>query len=1025
MKKTYTCPHAHDIELMLLSVDDQMNVDELAAHLGECESCRKLAESIGSQSSLEHELCWATEARAHSQVDVQEPLRRLSEILVDYEIIEEVGRGGMGIVYKARQAKLNRMVAIKVLPALLGAVRPESRARFRREAELAAGLEHTNIIGVYDYDEVDGTHYYAMQLIEGRSLRDILREIEDSGAVDVVLGIAPGSSTDRSVNGFASPETAPRSADAPIVGNHRAYYRKIANWMAEVADALHYAHEHGVIHRDIKPSNLLLADDGRLMISDFGLARPSNNESLTISHSLVGTCRYMSPEQLDPETCVVDRQIDVYSLGATLYELLAFQPMFGAEDDREVMRHVLQTEPVPPGRLCRHVPAELETICLKAVEKDRGARYASARALGDDLRRWLLGVPIQAKKLAPPARAMKWLRRRKLPAALAGLATISVAAAGYFFWAYNDSTKAADAARTDAQSRYVQLQLKEARDRLAKGDFAAALEEIEKGLAKKADAHELQAMQAEIAFRMGRWSDARRIVEAILFRDPSDWRAHYMAGFAASRASSCNCITVEAQENARNSATHDQFAYHLEQLQRLNPGSAEDYCLQACSEQNTPEAIRLLDRALRRNPALGEARLLRASLYGALGDDEAMLADTDVAIEMDFGGALVHGQRGSALAHLDRFAEAISAFTEAIRLDSRNVHWWYDRAAARAQLGEFDVALQDAAQALLLDPEYAFAYVAQGKALAGLGKYDAARVAFNQAAELMPDLADTYAERSTLNRQEQRLEDAIADADRVIDLDPTDLRGYQQKALALLERRSFDEAVRVLDACLAVEVTEDTIRMRGAVNYYAGAYDDAVADFSEALRMRPGFFASLEYRGRSNFRLGRYQEAVLDFTRWIDLGQRTEVAYIRRGMAYQMLGDHALAKRDYSVGGSLHPVVNGYARVLDDLLRISEKSVAGSKTPNEHAALDGEPRPWTDSLLAFVHGDLDAPALLDAAGNQTQTAEAYYYIGAKLEAEGALQEAATWFERCVAEGRLRIIETDFAAVRLAPAHSGF
>ncbi|MCB9855171.1 MAG: protein kinase [Phycisphaerales bacterium] len=1025
MKKTQICPHAHDIEQMLLSVDDQTNVDELAAHLGECESCRRLAESIGAQSSLEHELCWATEARAQSQVDVQEPLRRLSEILIDYEIIEEIGRGGMGIVYKARQAKLNRMVAIKVLPALLGAVRPESRARFRREAELAAGLEHTNIIGVYDYDEVDGTHYYAMQLIEGRSLRDILREIEDSGAVDVVLGIASGGSADRSANGGASAASAPRSADSPIGGNHRAYYRKIANWMADVADALHYAHEHGVIHRDIKPSNLLLADDGRLMISDFGLARPANNESLTISHSLVGTCRYMSPEQLDPKTCVVDRQIDVYSLGATLYELLAFQPMFGAEDDREVMKHVLQTEPVPPGHICRHVPTELETICLKAVEKDRSERYASARALGDDLRRWLLGVPIQAKKLTPPARAMKWLRRRKTLVALSGVAAISLAAAGYFYWAFSNSSRAADAARTDAQSQYVQLQLNEARERLASGDFSGALEEIQKGLAKKADAQSLLALQAEIAFRMGRWSEARRIVEAILFRDPSDWRAHYMAGFAASRASSCNCITFDAQQKARDSAADDQFAYHFEQLQRLNPGSAEDYCLQACREKDTTAAIRLLDRALHRNPALGEARLLRASLYGTLGDNEAMLADTDVAIDMDFGGALVHGQRGSALAQLNRFAEAIAAFTEAIRLDPRNVHWWYDRAAARAHSGDFDAALGDAAQALLLDPEYAFAYVAQGKSLAGLRKFDAARAAFNQAAELMPELADTYAERSALNRQELLLDDAIADADRVIEIDPADPRGYQQKALALLERRSFDEARQTLDACMAVEASEDTIRMRGAVNYYAGAYEAAVADFSEALRLRPGFFASLEYRGRSNFRLGHYQEAILDFTRWIDSGQQTEIAYIRRGMAYQILGDYALAKRDYAVGGSLHPLVKGYADVLEYLLRIAENKGDAPAVTSEEVAVTGEPKTWTDSLLAFVHGGLGEDELIASAKGETQTAEAYYYIGARLEAEGATRQAVTWFERCVAQERLRIIETDFAAARLLHAAHGF
>lgn len=1017
MKKLQTCPLAHDIEQTLLSVDDQTNLDAIAVHLSECEPCRKLAESISAQSSLEHELCWATEARAQSHVDVQEPLRRLSEILVDYQIIEEIGRGGMGIVYRARQAKLNRLVAIKVLPALLGVVRPESKARFRREAELAAGLEHTNIIGVYDYDEVDGTHYYAMQLIEGRSLRDILGEIEESRAVDVVLGASsPSASPSRSA---LPAESILRTADTPIGGDHRAYYRKIAHWMAEVADALHYAHEHGVIHRDIKPSNLLLAADGRLMISDFGLARPSNKDSLTLSQSIVGTCRYMSPEQLDPTIGGVDRQIDVYALGATLYELLAFRPMFGGESDREVMNQVLQSDAVPPSRFGVSVPNELETICMKAVEKDRHSRYATARDLADDLRRWLLGMPIQARKLKAPARVVKWLRRKKAQAALVSLAAVSLVVAGYFYTAYSDSSQEADAARNDAQSRFVQLQLKEARARLDGGDFSGALDEIEKGLSQKPDALELQSLQAQIAFRMGRWKEARRIVDAILYRDPSNWRAHYMAGFAASRAGSCNCLSVEAQDVARSAVADDQFLYHLEQVQRLNPGSAEDYCLQACRERDSSAKIRLLDRALRRNPALGEARLFRASVYGDLDDFEAMLADTDAAIEHDFGGALVHGQRGSALAELNRFVEAETAFTEAIRLDPRNVHWWYNRSAARTYLGNFDAALLDAAQALLLDSEYSFAYVARGKAYVGLRQFDAARASFNQAAELNPTLTDTYAERSTLSRFEGNFEASAADARKVIELDPTDPRGYQQGALALTGLRSFDEAIRQLDTCLAIQVSEDTLRIRGAVHYIAGNYEEAVSDFSEALRLRPNFHASHEYRGRANFRLHRFNEAVLDFTRWIDLGQDVEVAYIRRGMAYQMLGDLKLAKQDFAAGAALHPIVKGYAGLLTRLVNAEDNRVKSLTSDAEQMESEDARMQWIQTLNLYLDGEMKNDDLVATARSNDQRAEACFYIGAKFEAEGNAKEAAHWFERCIALGRDRLLETDFAAVRLA------
>lgn len=1019
MKKTETCPLAHEIEQTLLSVDDQTNLDALAEHLSECESCRKLAESIGDQSTLEHELCWATEARAQSQVDVQEPLRRLSEILVDYEILEEIGRGGMGIVYKARQAKLNRMVAIKVLPALLGAVRPESRARFRREAKLAAGLEHTNIIGVYDYDEVDGTHYYAMQLIEGRSLRDILREIEESGAVDVVLGVAPGASNGSATKSELSNGSAARSSDAPISGNLRAYYRKIASWMAEVADALHYAHEHGVIHRDIKPSNLLLADDGRLMISDFGLARPSATESLTVSRSLVGTCRYMSPEQLDPSIGVVDRQIDVYALGATLYELLALRPMFGAEDDREVMKQVLQSEPVPPTRHCRHIPRELETICLKAVEKDRSARYASARDLRDDLRRWLLGMPIQAKKLSAPARMLRWMRRKRMQVMLVGVAVVAVGAAGYFYSAYSDSERQADVVRSDAQHQFVELQLKDANERLAAGDFAGALEAVDRGLVRKPDAAQLLSLKAQIAFRMGQWSKAKQIVDGILKRDPSDWHAHYVAGFAASRANACNCITIDAQRVARASKESDEFQYHLEQVQRLNPGSAEDYCLQACAERDPTAAIRLLDRALRRDPSLGEARLLRASLYGELGDYEAMLADTDAAIEHAFGGALVHGQRGAALSYLNRYQEAEAAFTEAIRLDPQNVHWWYNRSASRAYLGKFEEGLNDAAQALLLDATYSFAYVAQGKCYVGLRDFDKARASFNQAAELKPDLTDTYAERSTLSRFEMKFEEAVDDGQRVIDLDPSDARGYQQKALALMGMGEFDDSIAALDACMRVEASEDTVRLRGAVEYVAGRYESSIDDFTKALTMRPGFFASFEYRGRAYFRLGRLHEAILDFTRWIDTGENVEIASMRRGMSYQLLGDDALAMRDYTTAGSLHPVVKGYADLMMYLMHRKANEAADYTDLIADEPATGSQDVWLNSLRSYMRGEQSADVLASSATNDSRRAEACYYVGATLDADGQTDEAMSWYEQCLSLGQDGIIETDFAAARLS------
>ena len=1019
MKKTNDCPTEIEIEKMLLSIAGEGEIEDIAAHLDVCEPCRRRADAISAQAALEHDLHWATKARDKTPVDVQEPLKRLSEILTDYEIIEEIGRGGMGIVYKARQTKLDRLVAIKVLPALLGVVRPQSKTRFRREAALAAGLEHTNIIGVYDYDEVDGTLYYAMQLIEGRSLRHILHEISESGAVDVVLEENVRYVEAHREQGSKPCGTTGTASTMPKNGNHRAHFRKVASWIAEVADALHYAHSHGVIHRDIKPSNLLLAEDGRLMISDFGLARPSGAEAITMSRSLVGTCRYMCPEQLDHVKGVVDHQVDVYALGATLYELLAFRPMFAAENDREVMNQVLTKDPTPPHRFCRQVPRELETICLKAVEKDRRRRYATAEDLADDLKRWLLDLPIQAKRQSMPVRAMKFLRRRRVPMSMTAAVVISLAATAYLYSAYSLSNRQASEAQTDAISQYVILKLKEARTLLAAEDFSAALQKVDAGLSRKSDATELQALQAEILLRMGRPDHALAIIKQVLHREPSNWYAHYLAGFASSRSASCHCVSIDAQDNAKAWAGDERFKYHFEQVRRLNPGSAHDYCLQACNEDDPARAIELLDKALQLDPDLGEAVLLRAVRYGDSGNFEAMLENAESAIAMRFGGALVHAQRGVALYHLDRFDEAELALTESIERDPRNVHWWYNRSVAKLYQEQFTSALSDAAQAILMDPDYSFAYVARAKANVGLRNADAAMADYNKAAELNPGLTDVFAERSHLNWLTGRYDEAIADADKVIELDVKDIRGYQRRALANMKLNRMEEAVRDLDHALAKRPDEDTYRLRGGVYFFAKKYEASIEDFTRAIELRPDFHASYEYRGRSYFRLARYQEAILDFSRWIDLQVDVEIALIRRGMAYDILGETRLAMADYEAAGARHPVVGAYTRLWKYLLMSSNGRGPDAVKLLEQDFSEAAELEWVERLRDYLLGRATREQLTTSATHDDQRAEAYFYIGASALIHGDAFKARKWFERCVEMNRTGILETDFASAKLS------
>jgi hypothetical protein len=301
-------------------------------------------------------------------------------VLQDFRIVREIGRGGMGIVYEAVQLSLGRRVALKVLPFFVS-MDAQYLQRFRTEAQAAAQLHHANIVPIHSVGCDRGVHYYAMQLIDGRSLDAVVRERRESRAA--------GGAGDADRDAF----------------------REAARIAAQVADALECAHQAGVVHRDIKPANLLLDAKGTVWVTDFGLAQVAADVSQTLTGSAVGTLRYMSPEQALGQRALVDPRSDVYSLGATLYELLTLEPIFPGQDRQALLNQILSVEPRRPRQLARSIPPELETIALKALAKTPLERYPTAGEMAADLRRFLEGRPILARPPGLAYRARKWLRR--------------------------------------------------------------------------------------------------------------------------------------------------------------------------------------------------------------------------------------------------------------------------------------------------------------------------------------------------------------------------------------------------------------------------------------------------------------------------------------------------------------------------------------------------------------------------------------------------------------------------------------
>jgi serine/threonine-protein kinase len=295
-----------------------------------------------------------------------------------YDLLRPLGRGGMGVVYKARDRRLNREVALKVLRVPVGDPSGRGPARFLREAEATARLDHPNIVPIYEAGEAGEVLYYAMPYVEGRNLAEWLRE-----------GPLPP--------------------------------RRAAELMEPVARAVHYAHSRGILHRDLKPRNILIDADGLPRVADFGLAKPLHEPGgtvLTMAGAVLGTPSYMSPEQVKDAGRVTVAG-DVYGLGATLYALVTGRPPFQAATVMDTLRQVIDEEVVSPRRLNPSLDRDLETIALKCLHKDPARRYPTAEALADDLRRYLQGQPIAARPVGPVERAWRWCRQNRLAAALA------------------------------------------------------------------------------------------------------------------------------------------------------------------------------------------------------------------------------------------------------------------------------------------------------------------------------------------------------------------------------------------------------------------------------------------------------------------------------------------------------------------------------------------------------------------------------------------------------------------------------
>jgi serine/threonine protein kinase/Tfp pilus assembly protein PilF len=855
--------------------------------------------------------------------DDSSPGKRLG----DFELLRELGRGGMGVVYAARQVSLDRRVALKVLPPALG-LTSQSKQRFEREARAAAKLHHTNIVPVHAVGECDGHHFYAMDLIEGQSLDHVLHQVIDQGTnalmeatvTQTLAEIPPRPST-------SSQEKEETSLSDTSAGG-REWIDTVAKLMAEVADGLHYAHGRGVIHRDIKPANLMLSKEGRLCVTDFGLARVLQEPGITVTGSFLGTPAYMSPEQIAAGRIKVDHRTDVYSLGVVLYEMLTMQRPFPGESREEILNGVLTKEPRSPRRINAKIPVDLETICLKALEKEPDRRYATAGELASDLRQYLQHGLIAARRAGLILRTAKWTRRHPVAATVI-VAVLIVVAASVVAWRAGGRGEAAQRLVADARLAFEQ------------GRETAARVKVEEALAVVPDHLDARLLRARLLGRSGKGREAAGEALALLEKDPENWKAHLIVVMAARSATASSTLHgLDVEE-------------HVRALEANAPDTAEAYYARAEVTNKPQDKLRLLDRALELDPGHPEALLARCNLYrGTLKDFRAALADADRLMIARPRSSQGRRMRAYVFMALHDLPAALREIDLALERDSEDLANYVARASIYRSLGQIEDALEDHNRTLELDPANESVLVARAGVLQSLARLDEARNDLERALEINPDYPDAHASligllvtlddkreaRAAMRRYEDRAATwtdkksraeshrnlmwnyrglgeydlALAQADMAIEIAPEGDRFLYHGARAEARRLQGDMTGASEDCHAMAEFTLSSPgELMGRRWYFYNACDmreRAIEELDRVIELAPNWADAYQRRAYDRAKLYGYDErTITDLDRAIELAPNWGEAYRLRGMAYNRLGHFDRALADYDRFVELQP----------------------------------------------------------------------------------------------------------------------
>jgi tetratricopeptide (TPR) repeat protein/predicted Ser/Thr protein kinase len=838
---------------------------------------------------------------------------RDGDLLGRYTLLHLLGRGGMGEVWKAIDPALGRPVAIK----LLLQQEPEDLKRFEREAALAARLAHPNIGAIFEFGLAGSTPYIAMQFIDG----------------------------------------APLDRESPSA-------REAAGIIRDAARAVQAAHSQGVIHRDLKPSNLILDRSRRVYVMDFGLAKPVKAEaSLTQSGMMVGTPSFMPPEQA--QALPVDARSDVYSLGATLYALVTGRPPFVGDNLFELLGDVCTRDPVAPSRLNRSLDRDLETIILKALEKEPARRYESASALADDLENWLAGDAISARPPSTFYRLSRRIRKHPLPFALGALLLVATAALPAALLLQRSRTerasRAAAAAHLDqadalaaegtvprliaadehlraagetGASRRLELNRRLGRLALDRGDYGVARMAFAvcRSLGDPTDFEKLVSdREYEVLRRRGERIDAALDdIGRGLGREGRPRDAHLLEDYVLEIIQYADLQTVDklaealrpmetaaragGPSSAWKQSDRDIMTFAFRVLGRINLDGAVEPLSRMMSVLWDDELAAECGEALCNTRRAAAAPALQAAkdrfgLSGAAWSRIARLLPRiptapASAAQSDYDGLI---RQGHAEMDRDDDPRAVETFARAVALDPSRALGWCCRGTAKFGTGDLDGSIADLTKAIELDPSHSRSWHYRARSRDARGDVDGAIQDYTRAIELEGE-PDAWVGRGVIRARRKEWEAARADFTAAIDADPRLAVAWSNRGVVHMNLGRHPEAVEDLTAALRLDPKDaHSYFVRGTSKLRTGDETAALADFSSCIEVDPRNAEAFLHRGILRGNRGDGRGALLDFSRTLELEPDNVPALHNRGTARLREGDADGANRDFDHALSIEP----------------------------------------------------------------------------------------------------------------------